>query len=147
VAHWEGPFDWDTRKEKAKTGHVLYALYGSRHLYGRDVLLYIGKTAAGVGSRLKGHEQWVADEYDTIRFRLASIGRFWDRDDWDDGDRYPKATPSIVNAVESLLIYAHQPAYNSQNVATLERAKGVRVLNTGRMGHLLPEISYLYYEI
>jgi len=42
---WDGPYDCNEdnicAEEKAK---VLYQIYGSHHLYGRDVLLYIGRT-------------------------------------------------------------------------------------------------------
>jgi hypothetical protein len=33
VAHWEGPYDWGS--EPNQKAHVLYAMYGSHHLYGR----------------------------------------------------------------------------------------------------------------
>jgi hypothetical protein len=48
--------------------------------------------------------------------------------------------------VEALLIAAHQPAYNSQNKAKVEKAAGMRVFNTGRSGSLLPEVSYRYWS-
>ena len=146
TAHWEGPFEWDLVSKRQEREHVLYAIYGSHHLYGRNVLLYIGKTSSGIGKRLRGHEAWVNDEYDTVTVHLASLGRFHNWNDWVEGERYPKARDSTVKAVEALLIYAHQPAYNSQNTTSLSLAKGFRVLNTGRLGHLLPEVSYLYYE-
>lgn len=146
-AHWEGPYEWDSYREHQVTEHVLYAIYGSHHLYGRDVLLYIGKTSSGIKSRMREHDRWVADEYDTMKVRFASVGIFIDWDDWNDGERYPKASPPIVNAIEALLIYAHQPAYNSQSLSSFTTARGFRVLNTGRLGHLLPEVSYLYYEL
>lgn len=145
VAHWEGPIDWKSVGDDPEhKEHVLYAIYGSHHLYGRDVLLYLGKTSAGIRSRLRSHERWVADEYDSIRVRLASVGRFRGWADWEDGELYPRAPVKVVNGVETLLIHAHQPAYNSQSLGSLKQARGMRVLNTGRIGHLLPEVSYLY---
>jgi hypothetical protein len=80
----------------------------------------------------------------TVRF--ASIGELASSDwtDWDDGERYPKASPDLVAKVEALLIYAHQPAYNVMSKDSIEIAKGLRIMNTGRLGHLLPEVSYLY---
>jgi hypothetical protein len=60
------------------------------------------------------------------------------------GDRYIRAKPSLVDRVEALLIYAHQPAYNVMSKSSVDIAKGLTILNTGRLGHLLPEISYLY---
>ena len=145
VVHWEGPFRWEERRKHFKKEHVLYALYGSHHLYGRDVLLYIGKTEGDIGRRLGEHDGWVADEYDEMTVRLASIGLFVDWGDWEHGERYSKANPDVIQAVEGLLIYSNQPAYNSKSKATIRLAEGYRIFNTGRLGHLLPEASYLYH--
>lgn len=54
---------------------------------------------------------------------------------------------SIVSKVESLLIYSHQPAYNSMNKKTAREATNIRVFNTGEYGALKPEISSLYENI
>ncbi len=145
VVHWEGPYPWADCRTIHEPGHVLYALHGSHHLYGRDVLLYIGRSDAGVGDRLQDHEQWVADEYDLMTVRLASIGDFTSWSDSALGERYAQAEPGLVAGVEALLIHAHQPAYNTMNKASLERARDLRIMNTGRLGHLLPEVSYLYH--
>jgi len=143
VAHWEGPEVLD--KHEAQAEHVIYALYGAHHLYGRDVLLYIGKAEKGTAKRLPAHYQWTAEEYDPVTVRVASIGKFTTWDDWDEVDRYPRAKPDVVCAVEALLIIAHQPAYNSQGKKWTRLAKGLRVFNTGHLGHLLPEISSSYF--
>jgi hypothetical protein len=82
VAHWEDPFSWSECRTMQAPGHVLYALHGAHHLYGRDVLLYIGRSDAGIGYRLQDHEKWVADEYDLMTVRLASIGQFTTWEEW-----------------------------------------------------------------
>jgi hypothetical protein len=96
---------------------------------------------------MKSHEEWVADEYDAMTVRFASIGDLKDEHwtDWSKGERYSPAPSALVAAVEALLIYAHQPAYNALNKGSTKSAKGIRILNTGRLGHLLPEVSYLYH--
>lgn len=144
VVHWEGPFEWDQYKKHQKRGHVLYAIYGSHHLYGRDVLLYLGRST-DVGTRIEDHAWWVEDEYDAVRVRFASVDDFKGWTEWLKVERYPPAPPTLVNDVEALLIYAHQPAYNTMGKGTLKNA-GLRVFNTGMMGHLLPEVSSLYYS-
>jgi hypothetical protein len=63
---WEGPFEWDQREAKIKHEHVLYQIYGSHHIYGRDVLLYIGSSVRGLNERLREHEEWLEDEYDKV---------------------------------------------------------------------------------
>ena len=44
IVHWDGPYSIEQIKEIKDTGYVLYQIYGSHHLYGRDVLLYIGES-------------------------------------------------------------------------------------------------------
>jgi len=143
VVHWEGPFEWDECSKHWGKGHVLYALYGSHHLYGRDVLLYLGRD--DVAHPIECHGRWIENEYDAMKVRFASIGKFEGWAERDRIERYdPPADRSLVANVEALLIRAHQPAYNMMNKGALPNA-GLRILNTGRMGHLLPEISSLYY--
>jgi len=78
--------------------------------------------------------------------RIASAGGFMNWKDAYTVEECPKAPPDIVRGIETLLIYAQQPAYNTMSKASLHDAKGLRILNTGRIGHLLPEESYLYYQ-
>ena len=79
---WEGPTKWDRRGKLLAIHHVLYALYGTHHLYGQSVLLYIGMTRVDLGSRLAGHVSWVKEEYDVISIRAASIGTSTTIDGW-----------------------------------------------------------------
>jgi len=148
---WEGPFPWVERAQWVRPNHVLYALYGTHHLYGQKQLLYLGRTEVDLGSRLAGHAKWVQGEYDPMLVRIASISRYsnvegwWDA--WDPKKRYEKADRALVERVEALLIYAHQPAYNSSLKSECNSALGMlRIFNTGQCGSLLPEISHAYFE-
>ena len=143
---WDGPFAWDEYRDYVRSDHVLYALYGAHPQYGRDVLLYIGQSRAGVRNRLKKHAAWVRDEADEVAVRLGSIDRFRSWSDWSASAPYEKADKPTVDGVEALLIAAHQPAYNSQNKAQIRKAEGIRLFNTGRSGSLLPEVSYRYWN-
>jgi hypothetical protein len=139
--YWEGPYSWEEKNNHFKKQHVLYQLYGAHHLYGRDILLYIGSTEKGI-QRLKEHEWWVNYEYDSIRVRLGSLGRFTTWDKWNKIENYKKADMKIVHKIESLLIFAHQPAYNQVNKENANKAKGIRIFNSGKFGQLFPEVSY-----
>ncbi len=143
--YWEGPFEWDEREEKIKGFHVLYQIYGLHHTYGREVLLYIGSSGRSLKDRLREHEEWLEDEYDKVSLRFGSIGEFKSWKDWDTNQNYPKANENLVRKVEALLIYAHQPSYNDRNKSIAERAKGIRIFNSGRSGQLFPEVSYRYF--
>jgi hypothetical protein len=143
---WEGPYRWGEYGERVHPGHVLYALNGSHPLYGRDVLLYIGQSRTSVKRRLTQHAAWIRDEADAVQVRLGSIGRFRSWEKWSLDTPYPRSDQDTVDGVEALLIAAHQPAYNSQNKATIEKAAGIRIFNTGRSGSLMPEVSYEYWS-
>ena len=143
--HWVGPYEWQKGIEKCGDQHVLYQLYGYHPLYGKDVLLYLGSSCTDIKGRLKQHEQdWVREEWEELRIRLGSIREFsaWKAQDskpWIIGDR------SLVEEIEALLIYANQPAYNDRNKSDAQCAENIRVFNTGRMGTILPEVSYKFF--
>jgi hypothetical protein len=143
---WEGPFEWEKRQSHLKRRHVLYSIAGSHPVYGRDVLLYIGRTDAGIGNRLSYHEEWVRYESDLVKVRVASVGEFTDWEEWEKNHlHYPKADANIVGKIEALLIYGHQLAYNTRGKSSLGAKIRIRIFNTGKSGLLLPELSYLYY--
>jgi len=147
---WEGPYAWEERSDAAKSHHVLYAIFCTHHLYGQNALLYIGMTA-DMPDRLAGHGGWIRGEYDKATFKVASVGVFpsikawWKA--WNPDKPYGPADAKLVKAIESLLIYTHQPAYNTQGKNEVDTSAGaLRVFNTGRCGQLHPEISTAYYE-
>lgn len=141
--HWDGPYNWENRKEKLLDGHVLYSIFGLHPSYGDNSLLYIGRTS-DIESRLNMHsEQWVTDEYDIVKVRLASLSEITTWSGWKTDVQYQQADEDVVKAVEGLLIYANQPAYNSKNKSSCT-GENIRIFNTGKMGRILPETSYIY---
>ena len=147
--YWQGPFEWRRRNELNNPGHVLYSLHGTHHLYGQNVLLYIGMTENTPKGRFLSHEKWVVEEYDPMTIKVASVGKFINWKVWDEFEEdepYPKFEDyNILNAIESLLIYSSQPAYNIVNKESLNNAQGIRIFNTGHAGLLFPEVSYKYF--
>lgn len=150
--HWDGPYPFKKASKSGKgcvePGHVLYQLYGTHPLYGPNRLLYIGKTKQGA-LRFIQHEQWVQFEPNEIEVHLGSVAVFNDWKEWRTGpDVHPKPVASemksMVHPIEALLIFSHAPAYNTQNKASANTAKGIRVFNTGRYGMLYPEVSARY---
>jgi hypothetical protein len=57
---WEGPFLWNQRRDLTDPRHVLYGIYGTHPVYGREVLLYFGMTEHTVLERLLEHEYWIS---------------------------------------------------------------------------------------
>lgn len=149
--YWEGPFNWDNRDSLRNPNHVLYAIYGTHYVYGQKALLYIGMTETTITDRLADHT-WVNDECDTVMMRIASIGVHSDIEAWwrawdemSANDVYQRPDYEIIRAVEDLLIYAHQPAYNTMGKGSLKVGKWLRIFNTGKHGSLLPELSHAYF--
>jgi len=142
--YWEGPFDWDIKSKKVKPHHVLYQIYGFHHLYGNNVLLYIGTTSHGI-NRIKDHEYWIEEEYDNVEIRVGSVREFTGWEGWKKPVNYPKPQRKLVEKVEALLIYAHQPVYNMRNKQGANTAKNIRIFNTGKPGSLFPELSAAYF--
>jgi hypothetical protein len=148
VIHWEGPFTLEEARKKRgrNTGYVLYQLSGQHHLYGANVLLYLGQTRNGIKTRLGQHDEWIADEYDEMKVRLGSIAKF---SSWDSLEKTKKPFPSpgktFIEKIERLLIYACQPAYNVANKNAAKGAEEIRIFNTGRSGPIFPEISSRYF--
>src|SRR6266702_6885331 len=107
--YWQGPFKWSERQTLTDPDNVIYSIHGSHHLYGRDALLYLGKTETNVADRLEQHAEWIEDEYDTVSIRVASIGEFTNWDDyesWPSTKAHPRPSSRVIDGVETLLIYA-----------------------------------------
>lgn len=163
IVHWDGPFSFEEARKVEHPGYVLYQLSGLHHIYGPNVLLYIGCTEKTVKTRLSDHEAWAEDEYDVINARLGSIGEFESWEQWlelyDEHKKlnavdkthplpFHKKTPEpieIISKIEKLLIFASAPAYNGSNKTQATSAKDIRVFNTGKLGSLMPEISSKYF--
>lgn len=140
---WIGPFKWAEADANMQDNHMVYALYGQHHVYGRGSLLYIERTN-DKGARLSAHDKWVRYEYDEVEFRCGSIGFYKDSESWKAVKEYPRpADDALADAVESLLILGHQPTYN-----TLKKVRPdvshLRVFNSGHFVPLMPETSTLY---
>lgn len=151
-AYWEGPYSSAAiEKLEGIEGHCLYQIYGSHPVYGRDSLLYIGLSNRDeIFKRLDEHT-WIQNQVDLCQIYIASCGNFTDWEAWanDKRDRYDRYESEAItlSAIESLLIYAHQPSYNSAGLkSTYFAAKPFRLFNSGKRAMLLPEVSTQFYS-
>lgn len=150
--YWQGPFDWDYIITHDRPEYVLYSIHGTHPLYGLNALLYIGMTAGGVSTRLRQHEGWVNVLREAVTVKVASIRKYDSVEVWTaayDARTKDYLSPApercVVQAVETLLIYAHQPAYNASGKNDPVIAAGLRVFNIGKFGLLNPELSWTFY--
>lgn len=141
--HWEGPFPIDGLPDDDDS-HVLYLICGTHGLYGKNVPLYLGITEQSTSARMAQHARWVRDEPDPVNVYLASIGAF---ESWEANEQmqeYKAPSRKVIESIESLLIYSHQPVYNRRSTGggfTLDCP--YVVFNTGHRGSLYPEVSSL----
>lgn len=144
--HWYGPHPSDSVEILDDRNLVLYMLCGTHGMYGKSVPLYIGKTLRTVSARMKEHS-WIANEPDPVQVYAAAISRNFAR--WDEiqnDDEYPPPENATVERIESLLIYAHQPVYNSRSKGHIgTEIEDFVIFNTGRRSTLLPEVSTMYW--
>lgn len=151
--YWEGPYSLDAvikdrNRTIVKECHCLYQIYGDHPAYGRDVLLYIGKTERDIKERILEHRGRFSNQCDEVKIFFASFDIFTSWAEMTDSDYAPVSEDNVtLNAIESLLIYAHQPAYNSRSLSgTAFSNKNFRIFNTGRRKSLMLEISTQFYR-
>jgi hypothetical protein len=136
--HWEGPYAPE-QIESEKYG--IYQIYGQHPVYGSNVLLYIGRTENSFASRLANRAViWGNADAKNVQIYLGTVYR--------DTKRLENEEKiEAIKKIEPLLIYAHFPAANSSNIASLGKKwkeyKNIRVINTNYRRSLLPEVSGL----
>ena len=140
---WEGPFavDYDRAADTYSWESLvavenlaehggLYQIYGRHPTYGLNALLYIGcvrpnSSKRGIGMRLAEHVKTRFMWHTNLAAHLAPL----EANVLTDG--------ITVELVESILIYAHQPALNRQNIDEARwDKKSVLVRNWGFVGSL-----------
>lgn len=135
---WEGPLTLDQIGDlnNPQTDVGIYAIYGPHVLYGDYTLVYIGKTWDGFGRRIlkPDHPGVPVDGRTETR---VHIGRVQDATE----DVFKRC--SMIQQAESLLIYAHAPAYNSHGIADPPSPplwRFMRIVSRGERGLILAEV-------
>ncbi|MDI6616165.1 MAG: hypothetical protein QME27_05580 [Syntrophaceae bacterium] len=135
---WEGPWslnDLEKLKNDEKD-YGVYQIYGCHPLYGHSVLLYIGKAIDQTFGQRISQENWQnTEDGENIEIyigRLASQKQLT-CDEWD----------AKIDQAEKLLIFAHAPAYNTQNTRSLPEPNVMnnRIFNWNCQRDLFPEVS------
>jgi hypothetical protein len=124
--------DWKRQGEKPDGRYSgLYLIYGDSLLYGRNVLLYIGRSV-DVGGRLQAHLQ-----EDGFIGRQPNLSY-----------RFANADEKTIKILEPLLIVMHKPSFNSANLQDLppeSKSHPILIHNHGERGSLLLEVSNYYF--
>ncbi|CAM5734274.1 hypothetical protein SAFG77S_11602 [Streptomyces afghaniensis] len=137
---WQGPFTLDELNLLTDDSHDygIYQIYGKHLVYGKDVLLYIGKAdQQTIGKRVSQENWWNTNDSKQLKIyagRLAGVStpndELWSKE---------------IDLAERLLISVHKPAYNSKSLSLIRDAElqDIHILNWGDHRDLLPEISGL----
>jgi len=141
--HWYGPFPYDQLDELHDDPNlVLYMVSGTHGVYGRNVPLYLGMTEQGIRDRMAQHKAWLQDESDPPMVYAAAISEMSCWADIAQKEDYPPPPRDVIEEIESLLIYAHQLAYNLKSKKGGNRhRRDLLVFNTGKRSGLYPEVS------
>ena len=136
--YWEGPSTLNDIKllKNENQDYGIYQVYGHHPLYGNDVLLYIGRAKKRTFGERLPEEGWEFD-YDPKNTQIY-IGLIAGHDKINN-----KKWELMIELAEKLLIYSHNPIYNTSNTVTIDREalKDVRVYNWNTHRDLLPEVS------
>ncbi|WP_336775299.1 hypothetical protein [Paenibacillus sp. MMO-58] len=135
---WDGPYKHSQLQmlNDPKTDRGIYQVYGYHPVYGKEVLLYIGKTGKQTFGKRLLQEEWInTNNYEGNTFYIGRLAG--------------SATPAMeswiteIDLSERLLIYSHKPAYNSMSLQTVphENLHNVHILNWGLYNQLMPEVS------
>jgi hypothetical protein len=135
-------YGWDnsicTAYDSSKD-YGIYQVYGDHPVYGKNVLLYIGKAKEQTYStRMKGHTDFDASQ--ASKFTKLYLSYFCKIDDLSE-----ETWGEAIDIVEKVLIRTHFPALNSQDVKGFldSTTPNVLIYNWGARGSLLPEVSTL----
>ena len=132
--------DWDNN-DREKIGGI-YQIYGTHPIYGRNVLLYIGKTNGFIGDRIKQHlSAWIKYEYDEVTIHYGSLSPTSKFEGYSKMDAFA--------AAEALLVYYCAPAYNSNLILRIDEKylEGeIVVRNYKKLGSLPTEVSTGWYK-
>lgn len=141
---WQGPFKLDELNLLTDNFHDygIYQIYGKHLVYGKDVLLCIGKTdQQTIGKRVSQENWWDTNDSKHLKIyvgRLAGVSppeeEIWSKE---------------IDLAEKLLITVHKPAYNSKSLSVIQddELQDIHILNWGDHRDLLPEVSGLKKDI
>lgn len=137
---WEGPFTLDELilLTNDSNDYGIYQIYGKHLVYGKDVLLYIGKAdQQTIGKRVSQENWWNTNDSKHLKIYVGRLA----------GESTPveEIWSKEIDLAEKLLINVHKPAYNSKSLTSIPDAElqDIHILNWGNHRDLLPEVSGL----
>ena len=123
IINWTPLMEVENLKENGlEYNNVLYQIYGDSPIYGKDVLLYIGKTV-NAESRIKTHLKGVFGRVNNLKISIGTFKNFDDK----------------LEVPESILIANHKPSFNKEYIHLVNEEatkQKIIILNHGSRGAL-----------
>lgn len=125
----------------------VYAFEGKHDAFPGGAILYVGLARGkGTSDRNAPLRKRIPDTFKRFAYRDTPRGQqraF--ADCWDLVFHWAKADPGLIDDVESVLIRAHAPPFNAQEVRGELDFTDLVVLNAGAKGRLIPVVSSLWH--
>lgn len=122
IIHWEDRKSIESLESIGESS--LYQIYGNHHIYGRDVLLYIG-ISKNASKRFSQHIRGVFGYVNDLTVSVGKIEKFSDN--------------LNLEIPESILVANHKPSYNKEfihNLSPTAKQHKIIVINNGNNGML-----------
>jgi hypothetical protein len=136
IINWKFQEKWDPESFiERHNKDVLYQIYCNSHIYGRNVLAYIGKTNQSFNQRYSQHEKSFWQFANNINYAVGTI---------DIQDFGPLEIP------ESILIANHKPFYNKDfihDLPAVAKEKKIIIINNGDHGMLKNSCTNYWWAI
>lgn len=125
IIDWEFREKWNPDSfESIHNRDVLYQIYCDSHIYGRDVLAYIGKTGQTANQRFSQHERSFWKFANNVNY---AVGQIIDQ------------SFEILEIPESILIANHKPFFNKDFIHDIHpkaKEQKIIIINNGFHGSL-----------
>lgn len=125
IINWESRQRWDEKVfRKIGERNVLYSIYCDSHIYGRDVLAYIGKTNQRFQDRLDQHEKSFFKFADNLNYSIGVL---------------EESFSNQLEIPESILIANHKPFFNKEFIHDIHneaKKRKIIIINNGNHGTL-----------
>jgi hypothetical protein len=148
---WEGPFSKDDilndeinskRYDNTADKIGIYQIYGTHPLYGRDKLLYIGRTRDKKGFKNRLRNRWVIENGQDNENIKIYLGTIFSATECIEGKEY-----DFIEKAEVLLIYALKPAFNSSNIQSAGKiSEDYIIYNYNNYRDIYPILSSKYFR-
>lgn len=152
IINWKFQEKWDPESfSERHNKDVLYQIYCDSHIYGRNVLAYIGKTNQSFAQRYSQHEKSFWKFANNINYAVGTI----DTKSLEylkelNKNEDLKEFENILEIPESILIANHKPFYNKDfihDISSMAKNHKIIIINNGDHGMLKNSCTNYWWAV